>query len=108
VQWVETPVEGNAANRGDGRSRHCPQLRRAALVGILGHVNPGGRHGFGRWAGQDIDEQRRRLRDVPIDDRLREVLAWSAVVLADHLARSDAAHRRVEPPDPVGLGSRRS
>jgi len=55
---------------------------------------------------QHLEEQRRRVRVVPIEDRLREVIAWSAALLADHLARMDAAHRRTDP-DPVGLGSRR-
>jgi hypothetical protein len=60
------------------------------------------------WSSQDLDEQRRRLRDVPIGERLREVLAWSALALADQMARSSNAQPYAEPPIPVGLGSRRS
>jgi len=59
---------------------------------------------FDAWRTADLDEQRRRLRTVPIDQRLREVLAWSAVAMADALDRSDDP-ARLATPDPVGLGS---
>jgi hypothetical protein len=55
------------------------------------------------WDRLDLEAQRARLRDVPIEQRLEEVLAWSAVLLADELERSDG-RPAVEPPLPVGLG----
>ena len=55
------------------------------------------------WNRLDLEAQRARLRDVPIEQRLEEVLAWSAALLADEIERSEG--RRVERPIPVGLGS---
>jgi hypothetical protein len=57
------------------------------------------------WNRLDLETQRARLRDVPIGQRLEEVLAWSAVLLADDLARSHGVPR-AQRPLPVGLGSR--
>ena len=57
------------------------------------------------WNRLDLEAQRARLRDVPIEERLAEVLAWSAVLLADELERSDG-RARVERPLPPGLGRR--
>ena len=57
------------------------------------------------WDRQDLEEQRRRLHTVAIDDRLQEVIAWSAVLLADAIERSGTSPAPA--PDPVGLGSRR-
>jgi hypothetical protein len=58
------------------------------------------------WDRLDLEAQRMRLREVPIAQRLEEVLAWSAVLLADELERS-GGRLRVERPVPAGLGSRR-
>jgi hypothetical protein len=55
------------------------------------------------WTRLDLEAQRARLRDVPIEERLEEVLAWSAVLLADELERSDG-RPLVERPLPMGLG----
>jgi hypothetical protein len=49
------------------------------------------------------EAQRRRVAEVPIEDRLLETIAWSAALLADDLRR---AGRRREHPLPTGLGSR--
>jgi hypothetical protein len=59
------------------------------------------------WDDQQLADQQRRLRLVSIDERLQEVIAWSAVLLADQLQRSSESARNVAP-DPVGLGRRRS
>ena len=56
------------------------------------------------WNRLDLEAQRARLCDVPIEERLEEVLAWSALLLADELERS-GGRLRVEPPVPEGLGS---
>jgi len=49
------------------------------------------------------------MRTVPLEERLREAIAWSAVLLADALKHSHAPRARdVAPPDPVGLGTRRT
>jgi len=56
------------------------------------------------WNRLDLEGQRARLRDVPIEQRLEEVLAWSAALLADEIERS-GARPRVERPVPAGLGS---
>jgi hypothetical protein len=54
----------------------------------------------------DLEQQRRRLRTLSIEERLEEVLAWSAALLADRGAAASAVVL-AEPPDPVGLGSLR-
>jgi hypothetical protein len=54
----------------------------------------------------DLEEQRRRLRTVPIEDRLQEVIAWSAALLADDIGPADAPPLDTLP-EPVGLGPRR-
>ena len=64
----------------------------------------GQRFNVADWDRLDLEAQRARLRDVPIEQRLEEVLAWSAVLLADELERSDG-RPPVERPVPVGLGS---
>jgi len=69
-------------------------------------VQPGQRFDMADWNHLDLEAQRARLRDVPIEQRLEEVLAWSAALLADEIARS-GGRPRVERPDPVGLGSHR-
>jgi hypothetical protein len=58
------------------------------------------------WNRLDLEAQRARLRDVPIEQRLEEVLAWSAALLADELERSSGSPQ-VERPVPLGLGSHR-
>jgi len=64
---------------------------------------------FARWDRQDLEDQRRRLRVVPIEERLRETIAWSATLLADELERSRGrSARAAAAPDPVGLGPRRA
>lgn len=65
----------------------------------------GQRFDTAHWNRLDLETQRARLRDVPIGQRLEEVLAWSAALLADELERSDGRHG-AERPVPVGLGSR--
>jgi hypothetical protein len=67
-------------------------------------VRLGQRFNVADWDRLDLEAQRARLRDVPIEQRLEEVLAWSAVLLADELERSDG-RSPVERPVPVGLGS---
>jgi hypothetical protein len=69
-------------------------------------VRPDQRFDAAAWERQDLEEQFRRLRTVPIEQRLQEVIAWSAVLLADELERS-AGRSRVQPPHPMGLGPRR-
>ena len=58
------------------------------------------------WDDQQLADQQRRLRLVSLEERLQEVIAWSAVLLADQLQRSSASAWNVAP-DPVGLGRRR-
>jgi hypothetical protein len=58
------------------------------------------------WESMDLEEQRRRLRTLSIEERLEEVLAWSAALLADDVAAA-GARTLAASPDPVGLGSRR-
>lgn len=73
---------------------------------ILGYVRADGRFSSEDWVAQDLEKQHLRLHAVPIADRLQEVIAWSAVLLADELARSDGRLPN-DAPDPVGLGTRR-
>ena len=54
----------------------------------------------------DLQEQQRRLETTSPEERLRQTIAWSAVLLADDLER--AGGRRSPSPDPVGLGRRRA
>jgi hypothetical protein len=68
-------------------------------------VRLGQRFDVADWNRVDLEAQRARLREVPIEERLEEVLAWSAVLLADELERS-GGRPPVERPVPVGLGSR--
>jgi len=53
------------------------------------------------WRESSLEEQRRRLENVPIEERLRETIAWSATLLADALRRGETRER----PLPTGLGS---
>jgi hypothetical protein len=64
------------------------------------------RFGSAEWDRQDLTEQRRRLRTVPIEDRLQEVIAWSAALLAGDVGPADAPPLDTLP-EPVGLGPRR-
>jgi hypothetical protein len=50
-----------------------------------------------------LDARRRRLAEVPIEQRLLEAIALSAAVLADALRRGRTMRDRPLPP---GLGSR--
>jgi hypothetical protein len=68
-------------------------------------VRPDQRFDATDWNRLDLEAQRARLRDVPIEERLAEVLAWSAALLADELERSEG-RARVERPLPLGLGGR--
>lgn len=52
------------------------------------------------WRKGSLEEQRRRLENVPIEERLLETIAWSAVLLADALRRGELPER----PLPRGLG----
>jgi len=63
---------------------------------------------FARWDRQQLEDQRERLRTVAPAERLRETIAWSAVLLADRLARAPAHGADTDSPDPVGLGTRRA
>jgi hypothetical protein len=65
-------------------------------------VRRGRRFDVADWTRADLEAQRARLRDVPIEERLEEVLAWSAALLADELERSDG--KPAERPFPTGLG----
>jgi hypothetical protein len=67
-------------------------------------VRVGQRFAADDWDRLDLEAQRARVRDVPIEQRLEEVLAWSAALLADEIERSGGPPR-VERPVPVGLGS---
>jgi hypothetical protein len=82
------------------------RLRALATGGILFGVQGGDRITWSGWRRQDLEEQRRRLSTVPIDDRLCEVIAWSAALLADAIERRGMPWRTANP-DPVGLGGRR-
>jgi hypothetical protein len=53
------------------------------------------------WRKSSLEDQRRRLENVPIEERLRETIAWSAALLADSLRRGEVQER----PLPIGLGS---
>lgn len=53
------------------------------------------------WREHSREDERRRQATVPIEERLRETIAWSAVVLADALRRGELRER----PLPTGLGS---
>lgn len=79
------------------------RLLRPHAGGILTGVN---RTGLASWDRQDLEDQRRRIRTVSLEDRLHEAIAWSAALLADALKHGRA--RAVDPPDPVGLGTRRT
>ena len=52
-----------------------------------------------------IAAQRRRVKEVPIEERLLETIAWSATLLADDMRRGGSRRERALP---VGLGSRLS
>lgn len=52
------------------------------------------------WRESSLEDQRRRLEEVPIEQRLLEAIAWSAVLLADALRRGELRER----PLPRGLG----
>lgn len=62
------------------------------------------RVGSAEWDRQDLEAQRRRLRTVPIEDRLQEVIAWSAALLAGDESTDGRPLDAL--PDPVGLGPR--
>jgi len=53
------------------------------------------------WRVSSLEDQRRRLANVPIEERFLETIAWSATLLADALRRGDPRER----PLPTGLGS---
>jgi len=53
------------------------------------------------WRAGSLEDQRRRLANVPIEERLLETIAWSATLLADALRRGEPCER----PLPRGLGS---
>jgi hypothetical protein len=55
---------------------------------------------FGSWRESALEDQRRRLEKVPIEERLLEAIAWSATLLADALRRGEMRER----PLPKGLG----
>jgi len=52
------------------------------------------------WRESSLEDQRRWLENVPIEERLLETIAWSAVLLADALRRGELSER----PLPRGLG----
>lgn len=52
------------------------------------------------WRESSLEDQRRRLANVPIEERLLETIAWSATLLADALRRGELPER----PLPTGLG----
>lgn len=54
------------------------------------------------WRESSLEDQRRRLENVPIEERLLEAIAWSATLLADALRHGELRER----PLPTGLGSR--
>jgi hypothetical protein len=84
-------------------------LRRARPNGILAAVDRRRAEHFACRQRQELEDQRRWRRVVPLEERLRETIAWSAALLADDLERS--GRRRspaTDPPDPVGLGPRRA
>lgn len=54
-----------------------------------------------RWRESSLEDQRRRQKNVPIEERLLEAIAWSATLLADSLRRGELRER----PLPTGLGS---
>jgi hypothetical protein len=61
------------------------------------------------WRRDELVALRRRLDVVPIGDRLLEVIALSAALLADSLGRQvRAGVTPAERPLPIGLGSRRA
>lgn len=94
----ERPWSGTRPDRKPTRLRPGPCER------TLGDVQRGRRHD--EWESADLEEQRRRLRTLSIEERLQEVLAWSAALLADDVAAA-GARALATSPDPVGLGSRR-
>ncbi len=55
---------------------------------------------FESWRESSLEDQRRRLEEVPIEERLLEAIAWSAALLADALRRGELRER----PLPRGLG----
>ena len=61
------------------------------------------------WRRDELVALRRRLDVVPIEERLLEAIALSAVLLSDSLGRQvrDGV-AQAEPPLPIGLGSRRA
>jgi len=52
------------------------------------------------WRKSSLEDRRRWLENVPIEERLLETIAWSAVLLADALRRGELRER----PLPTGLG----
>jgi len=67
-------------------------------------VNSDRERSFAALREHDLAAQRKRLATVPIEERLLEVIAWSAVVLADERARGRSTHPARERPLPPGLG----
>jgi hypothetical protein len=84
-------------------------LRLAEGGGIVKLVERGRFQDFASWDREDIEDQRRRQRTVSLEQRLEETIAWSAALLADELEHaSERGVHTVTPPDPVGLGTRRT
>jgi hypothetical protein len=65
-------------------------------------VRPGRRFDPVDWTRPDLEAQRARLRDVPIEERFEEVLAWSAALLPTSSSVRAGGSR--ERPLPTGLG----
>ena len=74
------------------------------VQGSGGQRARGQRKQRGHQRGQSLgrpEDQRRRQKNVPIEERLLEAIAWSATLLADSLRRGELRER----PLPTGLGS---
>ncbi|MFM8411167.1 MAG: hypothetical protein ACKOCT_12915 [Alphaproteobacteria bacterium] len=64
----------------------------------------GSKQSFAALREHSLAAQRKRLATVPIEERLLEVIAWSALVLADERARGLPNRSARERPLPPGLG----
>ena len=63
-------------------------------------MKPDRRRRLESWRERSLEDQRRRLETVPIEQRLLETIALSAALLADALRRGELRER----PLPTGLG----
>ncbi|MCC6766543.1 MAG: hypothetical protein IT293_17930 [Deltaproteobacteria bacterium] len=81
------------------------ELRARPTGGTMVAVTTADRRRWDEERRATLADRRRRQKTVPIEERLLETIAWSAILLAEDLRRNG---ERPERPLPVGLGTRLS